>query len=441
MIPRLVASLSVSDDIVDAGDLLTVEFAAQLELPTSTESGTTHVTLNLDHLNNTAVKHSLNCSHQFNSTLRDDKLYASFIVSSIDINKTADIFHVDVTCRFISVVDNDVYPYETVAYTLAVEYDSDVTFYSDGSRMSLNSTDIDNVTVPRVGLHVEANSRHQSWPLRYLPFKSYSVVAVGEHFEFVVRLVVPESTTRLSVNISFSTCVELSVQCRRLAASNNSVLDLVTYGVSIGNRLELLDEKKWTLNRDKFDEINVAFGNVENHYDNMENDGDNVYVTLRVEFPSMRPDDSLRLGVSTTFGMDGNVMHLRRALDVLVARPRLNLTLKRESTVGESGDLLRYRLSVVHANSSSLEARRLVIVMAAFPSYVDVRNGSSYVSYSSNVSSLVALDDYGAVSKPIRMEVHNVSEIVISLVYVLNLRLRPNTSVTIEAALEYGDRG
>lgn len=443
--PRLVANLSVSNSSVDAGDVLEFHLVVQHSLQSRSYAADVNMTLNLDHVNTTDVESSLSCSPAGVATLQDGKLVGFLPLLSRQENDTGTFRGgpvMEFGCSFFGTMDNSVRPNEDVTFLLYVRYSSELSLHDDVTPLTLTARDTEVVSVHQLELVVEASPKHRPWSLRNISLGDYYVVAIGEPFDFSIKLILPESTTSLQIIVALLNCTALSTDCTAVEPPSNLSLSLLTHNVSVGQQLELLSLPDATVDVNQLGEIHINFGGIKNNYDNMAGIGDNLDISLRVNVSSLLHDQSLRLESKVIYELDSNrTGATSRYLDILVARPRLNITLERKTTAKERGDLLEYEVSLTHTHKSTLEAKDIVLVMTSSHPFLDSLNGSSYYYSSSSPHSITTLNNYDVIDKPLKFEKHDEEELVVLFSYTPKRNVRPNTMMVVNAAVTYGDRG
>ena len=445
--PRLVPTLSVSNSTVDAGDVVLFSLTIAHSLESKSYAADVVLTVNLDHIDNKKVERSLNCSHPANDTVRNNQLIVQLprLLLEDDSPGTSNSVPVgNFACSFVGIVQNNVRPRENISFILDVVYNSEYKLYDNVRPLTLNASDNTVISVRPLLFTVDADPKHRPWSLTTVSQIDYFVVAVGEPFDFYPRLIIPESTTKIEIYITLEYCTELTKNCLPVNISSNLTFTLLSHNFSVGQQLELVLESNTTVHVTDFDQIQIRLGDVKNQYDNMADFGDNLNISLKVNFSSVLPGQTFRFRAELCYELD--TTFTVRYLNILVARPRLNVTLDRNTTAKESEDLLEYVICLTHTSLSTLDAEDIVVVMtSSHDHFIDALNGSSYYYYysSGNPRDITILSKYDAMGEVVQISEHKHKEenLCIWFKYTLNEDVRPNAEINFYATVTYGDRG
>ena len=446
MRPTLVSSLSVSNATVDAGDVVHFTLTNNLSLPSTSDFANITIKVNLEYLSTSDAKDSLTCSLPDNSSIINGHLVLSVFVSSVPIRNEMDLSAIpflELKCTFSSIINNDVHPTENITYNLDVTYISNQILYDNGSSLILNASDTVVIHVSDVDLIVSANPNHQPVKAPSASPSGYSVVASGEVFDFSARVVIPESTTNLSICATLLACYNFSVNCYATAPSDDLTLALISHNVSSGDSLEAPSTADSSAHDNKFDTIRVDLGVITNVYDNVLDKNDYLTISLQVNISSLQTDRNLRLDVKAFYqnGAD-RIAFVSRSLDILLTRPRLDFNIEQAPThLYDAGDSVTYSLSIAHTENSLVPATKLKILLSHDLPFVVVdhaRSGYALISGNPTVRVELMVDE----ATEIPLEVLDVFvNISVLMPFVLSNATRPCERISMNATLQYGDKG
>jgi hypothetical protein len=443
--PRLTSTLSVSNSIVDAGDTILFSLIIAHSLDSTSYAADVVMTVNLDHIDKKKVGQSLNCSHPAKDTIQNNQLILQLpglLLEQTNLPTLNSVPAGNFACSFVGLLLNDVRPGQNITFTLDVVYSSEYNLYDNVVPLILNASDNTVIAVHPLLFTVEADPKHRPWSLSAVSPTDYSVVAVGEPFDFYSQLIIPESTTKIEVYMTLEYCEELTKNCLPINNSSNLTFALLSHNISVGQQLDLALGPNTTVRVTDSDQIQIRLGDVKNQYDNMADFGDNLNISLKVNFSNVLPGHTLRFRAELWYGLDSALAV--GYLNILVAQPSLSVTLDRKTTAKESDDILEYDLCLTHASSSTLEAKDIVVVMlSSHDTVIDTLNGSSYYYLSGNPRDITVLSKYDSLGEVVQISGHNHKEqtLCIWFKYSLKEKVRPNTEITIFATVKYGDRG